>query len=99
MSRRAVVRISTEMLGQLLGLPEDLEILHITVGNYGLAFDLVVTAPDMADTDTVIGAIPPLLHPVYQVTAGVVRMIDVDYPRAQSVNEPGSGPTVAKAVL
>jgi hypothetical protein len=79
------------MIGQLIQLPEGLEVLHVAVGNYGLAFDLVVTAPDMAEADTVIGAVPPMLHPLYERADGVVHIVDIDYPRERSAPERGTG--------
>jgi hypothetical protein len=85
------------MLGPLLQLPEGMEVLHVAVGNYGLAFDLVLTAPDMAETDTQIGAVPPMLHPLYEVYGGAVRIVDIDYPREQSAAEPVVDPATTGA--
>lgn len=81
MSRRAVVRISMEMIHQLLDLPDEVEILHSTIGNYGLTLDLIITAPEMAEVDPL--AVPPTVHPTYQGRNGVAHLVSLDYPREQ----------------
>lgn len=96
MSKRAVIRIPLDMLHKLTGLPDDLEILHAIIGNHGMALDLVVTAPDMADTEVEIGCQPPTLWPLYQADADDTgtRIVAVDYPR-----EPGTGTTEETIVV
>lgn len=81
MPKRATIRIDAEMLGSLLGLPNDLAVLHVVVDDYGLALGLVVTADDMVDTPAEYVA--PRLSPLYQVDRGTVRIVGVDYPREQ----------------
>lgn len=82
MSKRAVIRIPVETLGRLLGLPDGLELLHVTIEDYGLALGLVVTALDMVDT--IEGGVPPTLWPLYEAADGRIRMVEVDYLRQPS---------------
>jgi len=81
MSKRAVIHVSMELIHALLGLPDDVEVLHSTIGNYGLTLDVVITAPDMVDTDTRIGCTPPIALPTYVRENGVGRLERLDYPR------------------
>ncbi len=80
MSKRAVIHITMEQIHQLLGLPDDVEVLHATAANYGLALDLVITAPDMADTDTAIGAVPPSTQANFVSEDGVRYLASLSYP-------------------
>jgi len=79
MSKRAVIHVSMELIHQLLDLPADVEILHSTVGNYGATLELIITAPDMAETDP-LATFPPA-HPTYVRENGVGRLQSLDYPR------------------
>lgn len=80
MSKRAVIHITMEQIHQLLGLPDDVEVLHVIPANYGLALDLVITAPDMAETDTAIGARPPSAQANFVSEDGVRYLASLSYP-------------------
>lgn len=54
MAKRAVLPVSMDMIHALLRLPDDVQILHSTVGNFGLTLELVITAPDMAEADSLM---------------------------------------------
>lgn len=85
MAKRAVLPISMELIHHLLQLPEDVEILHSTIGNYGLTLELVITAPNMADTDTEIGAMPPRVTAHYtRDEDGRVYLSSLAYPSEKS---------------
>jgi len=85
MAKRAVIPVSMELIHQLLQLPEDVEILHSTIGNYGLTLDLVITAPDMAGLDPLMT--PPRAVPTYVRENGVGRLVSLDYPREPAAEE------------
>lgn len=71
-----------EMIHQLLDLPDEVEVLHSTIGNYGLTLELVITAPGMAEVDPL--ATPPTVSPAYQVWDDTAHLVSLDYPREQS---------------
>lgn len=79
MSKRAVIPVSMDMIQHLLNLPDDVEVLHVNIGNYGMTLDVVITAPDMADVDPL--AMPPRVDVVYGDRDGFVRLLALDYPR------------------
>lgn len=81
MSKRAVIHVSMDLVHHLLNLPDDVEVLHSTIGNYGLTLDVVITAPDMADVDPL--AMPPAVHPLYEHQDGLTRLVSLDYPRGR----------------
>jgi hypothetical protein len=81
MTKRAVVHVSMELIHHLLDLPPHVEVLHATIGNYGLTLDVVITAPDMADTDVAIGCTPPSARTTYVRENGVGRLESLEYPR------------------
>lgn len=54
--RRAVMHVSMPMLQQLLGLPDDVEVLHVAPGNHGLSLAVVLTHPDVPE-------LPPECNP------------------------------------
>lgn len=86
MARRAVLRLPVDIIGQLLDLPADLHVLHVTTDPFGLAINLVVTAPDMADSD-LPGAHPPTILPTLARVDGRTRIQSLDYPREQRAKE------------
>ena len=79
MSKRAVIHVSMELIHHLLNLFDDVEVLHSTIGNYGLTLNVVITAPDMADVDPL--AMPPAAHAIYEHQDGFARLVSLDYPR------------------
>lgn len=85
MAKRAVLPVSMELIHDLLQLPDYIEILHSTIGNYGLTLDLIVTAPDMVDLDPLMT--PPRLTPTYIHENGIRRLESIDYPRAAAAAE------------
>ena len=85
MAVRAVLRLPVEIVGQLLGLPDDVTVLHVTADPLGLAINVIVTAPDMADTGE-WGVAPTALPTIVRVD-GVVRIQSLDYPRQQRAKE------------
>lgn len=79
MSKRAVISVSMNLIHHLLNLPNDVEVLHSTIGNYGLTLDVVITAPDMANAIPL--ATPPTVYPLYEHRDGFTRLVSLDYPR------------------
>lgn len=47
--RRAVMHVSMPILQELLGLPDDVEVLHIGPGHHGLSLAVVLTHPDIPE--------------------------------------------------
>ena len=82
MSKRAVIPVSMEMIHHLLDLPDDVEVLHANIGNYGMTLDVVITAPDMADVEPL--AMAPRVDAVYEHRDGFTRLLALDYPRERN---------------
>lgn len=61
--RRAVIRVSEELIHDLLQLPPDVEVRHCMPGHGGFTIDVFVTSPDLPVVDD--ACIAPDLNPVY----------------------------------
>lgn len=85
MPRRAVLRLPVEIIEQLLDLPENVHVLHVTPDPLGLAINLIVTADDMPDQDPWF--VPPTALPTLVRVDGRTRIQSLDYPREQRVKE------------
>jgi hypothetical protein len=84
-AKRAVIPVSMELIHELLQLPDDVQILHSTIGNYGLTLDLIITAPDMADLDPLMT--PPRAIATYTHENGTRQLASLDYPREPAPEE------------
>lgn len=85
MAARAVLRLPVEIVEQLLDLPSDVHVLHVTVDPLGLAINVIVTAPDMPDEDPWL--VPPTALPTLARVDGRTRIQSLDYPRQQRAKE------------
>lgn len=85
MAKRAVLRLPVDILGQLLDLPEDVHVLHVTADPLGLAINVIVTAPDMTDETPL--AQPPVILPTLVRVDGRTHIQSIDYPREQRPKE------------
>lgn len=85
MAKRAVLRLPVDILGQLLDLPRDVTVLHVTPDPFGLAINVIVTAPDMTDETPL--AQPPVILPTLVRVDGRTHIQSIDYPREQRPKE------------
>ncbi|GAB3156394.1 hypothetical protein GCM10027258_62770 [Amycolatopsis stemonae] len=72
--RRAVMHVAMPIVHDLLGLPDDVEVLHVAPGHHGLSLAVVLSSPDIPEVPP--HCTPWEVNPTYERTEdGRARLV------------------------